>query len=158
MPPDLRDSGKRILVRRHRTDGLLSSSGNAVIAAIVFVRAVGNVIRPFQLGKINILSWNILNGRIRRFEERQGIAGIGNDAPRRGHDYASGIALDGNRMIRAWKLLFFHLASPFSSGSAPWELCDVRVVTHKKSRLWGRPGTSQPAFLHPRGWTHRSCM
>src|SRR6266852_6910445 len=110
MAPYLHNSRKRILVRPHRIDGLLSSSGNAVVIAITFIRAVGRVIRPFQLGKINVLTWNVLNGRIRCFAERQGVAGIGNHTARDGYDNASGIALDGNRMIRAWKLhlLFFH--------------------------------------------------
>jgi len=79
------------------------------------------VIRPFQLGKINVLTWDVLNGRICRFAERQGIAGIGNHTARDRHNDASGIALDENRMIWTWKLglLFFHvLVSPFRSCSA----------------------------------------
>jgi len=36
---------------------------------------VGSVIRPFQVGKINVLTWYVLDGRIRRFTERQGVAG-----------------------------------------------------------------------------------
>jgi hypothetical protein len=73
MPLDLHDSRKRILVRPHCIDGLLSSSGNALVIAIAFIETVGCVIRPFQLGKINVLTWNVLNGRIRRFAERQGV-------------------------------------------------------------------------------------
>jgi hypothetical protein len=58
-----------------------------------------------------------LNGRIRRFAERQGIAGIGNHTARDADDNASGVALDGNRMIWTWKLhlLFFHLSLSFSA-------------------------------------------
>src|SRR5437867_1004865 len=104
MPLDLHNSRKRILVRPHRIDGLLSSSGNAVVITIAFIRAVGNVVRPFQLRKINLLTWNVLNGRIRRFAERQRVAGIGNHTACDGYDNASGIALDGNRMIWTWKL------------------------------------------------------
>src|SRR5882672_11246682 len=78
MPPNLRNSRKRILVRPHSIDGLLSSGGNAVVIAIAFIRAVGNVVRPFQLGEINILTWNVLNGGILRFAKRQGVARIGN--------------------------------------------------------------------------------
>ena len=54
----------------------------------------------------------MFNARMRRFAERQGVAGIGNHTARDGHDNASGIALDGNRMIRTWKLdlLFFHVS------------------------------------------------
>jgi hypothetical protein len=50
-----------------------------------------------------------LNGRIRRFAESQGRASVGNYTARDGHDNASGVALDGNRMIWTWKLhlLFF---------------------------------------------------
>src|SRR5260370_3333994 len=111
MSPDLHNSGKRILVRPHSIDRLLSSSGNAVITAIALVRTVGRVIRPFQLRKINILAWNVLHGRIRCFAKRQGVAGIGNHTARDGHDNASGIALDGNRMIWTWylDLLFPHV-------------------------------------------------
>jgi hypothetical protein len=68
------------------------------------------------LGKINVLTWNVLNGRIRPFAERQGVAGIGNHTARDAHDNASGIVLDGNRMIWTWKLdlLFFHVSvSPY---------------------------------------------
>jgi hypothetical protein len=86
------------------------------------------VIRPFQLGKINVFTRNVLNGRIRRFAERQSVAGIGNHAARHGHDNASGIALDENRMIWTWKpdLLFFHVSVPlFCSSSALQELRDV---------------------------------
>src|SRR5205823_7765108 len=94
---------------------LLSSSRNAVVTAIAFVRTVGSVIRRFQLGKINVLTRNVLNGRICRFAQRQGAAGIGNHTARNGHDNTSGIGLDGNRMIRTWKfdLLLFHVSSSF---------------------------------------------
>jgi len=104
-----------MLVRPHRIDGLFSSSGNAVVIAIAFTRAVGNVISPLQLGKINVLTWNVLNGRIRRFTERQGVPGIGNHTARDGHHNASGIALNGNRVIWTWKvyLFFFHFRSLF---------------------------------------------
>jgi hypothetical protein len=44
------------------------------------------VIRPFQLGKINVLGWNVLDGRIVRFAKRQSIAGIGNHTARDGYD------------------------------------------------------------------------
>jgi len=116
MPLDLYNSRKRILVRPRRIDGLLSPSGNAVVIAIAFVGTVGCVIRPFQLGKINVLTWNVLNRRMRRFAERQGVAGIDNHTACDGHDNASGIALDGDRMIwtRKLDLLFFHVSvSPF---------------------------------------------
>ena len=36
------------------------------------------MIRPFQPGKINVLDWNVLDGRIVRFPKRQCIAAIGN--------------------------------------------------------------------------------
>ncbi len=70
------------------------------------------MIRPFQLGEINVLTRNVLNGRMPRFAERQGVAGIGNHTARNGHDNTSGIALDGNRMIWTWKpeLIFFHVS------------------------------------------------
>src|SRR5258705_4499849 len=112
MFSDLVYGRKRLLVRPHRIDGLLSSSRNVVVTAIPFIRTVSCVSRPFQLGEINVLTWNVLNGRIRRFAERQGVAGIGNHAARDGHDNARGIALDGNRMIWTWKLdlLFFHVS------------------------------------------------
>src|ERR1700680_629605 len=128
MPLDLHDRRKRILVGPDSVDGLFSSSGNAVVIAIAFVRTVGGVLRWFQLGKINVLTWNVLNGRIRRFAERQGVAGIGNHTARDGHDYASGITLDGNRMIWTWKhhLLFFHVSvSSFCSCSTLQELRDM---------------------------------
>src|ERR1700704_1375544 len=66
MAPNLRDRRKRILVEPHRIDGLLSSGRNGEVIAIAFIRAVGNVIRPLQLGKIDVLGWNVLNGRISR--------------------------------------------------------------------------------------------
>src|SRR6478672_5520324 len=44
MSFDLCNSGIRILVGPHRVDRLLSSSGNAVVTAIAFIRAVGSVI------------------------------------------------------------------------------------------------------------------
>src|ERR1700687_624192 len=128
MPLDPHNSRKRILVRPDRVDGLLSSSGNAVVIAIAFIGTVGCVIRPFQLGKINVLGWNVLNGRIRRFAERQGAAGIGNHTACDGYDNASGIALDGNRMVWTWKLhlFFFHVfVSLFRSCSALQELGDM---------------------------------
>ena len=51
------------------------------------------------------------NGRIRRFAERQSVACIGHQAAGDGYDNASGIALNGNRMIWTGKhdLLFFHV-------------------------------------------------
>jgi len=67
MLPDLRNSGIRILVRPHGIDGLLSSSWNAVVITMPFIRAVGGVIGPFQLGKIDILTGNVMNGRVVSF-------------------------------------------------------------------------------------------
>src|SRR4029077_10116883 len=92
-------------------DGLLCSSRNIVVTAVAFIRAVSCMIRPFQLGKIHVLTWNVFNGRIGGFAERQGIAGIGNHTARDGHDNASWIGLDGNRMIWTWEfdLLCFHV-------------------------------------------------
>ena len=60
VPSDLLCGRKRILIRPHGIDGLPSSSGNAVVTAIAFIRTVGSVIRPFQLGKINVLTWNVM--------------------------------------------------------------------------------------------------
>jgi hypothetical protein len=42
--------------------------------------------RPFRLREINILAWNVLNGRIRGFAESEGIARIRNHTARDGHD------------------------------------------------------------------------
>src|ERR1700736_127066 len=114
MSFDLRNGRIWIFIRPHGIDGLFSSSGNAVVTAIAFIRTVGCVIRPFQLGKSNVLGWNVLNGRIGGFAERQGVAGVGNYTARDGYDNASGIALDGNRVIWTWSLdlLFFHVRHP----------------------------------------------
>jgi len=90
--PDCRE---RILVGPHRIDGFLSSGGNAVVVAIAFVRTIGDVVCPFQLRKSNILGWNVLNGRVRRFAERQGVAAVGDHPSRNGYDNGSRIALDG---------------------------------------------------------------
>src|SRR5438876_2159625 len=113
MPLDLRNSRKRILIGPHGIDGLPSSSENAVVIAVPFVRTVGRVICPFQLRKIHVLAWNVLNGRIVGLAKCERVAGIGNHTARHGYDNASGIALDGNRMIWTWKfdLLCFHVSS-----------------------------------------------
>src|ERR1700682_1488070 len=105
--------------------GLLSARGNAVVTAIPLIRAIGNVIRPFQFGKLNLLGCNVLNRRICRFAKRQGIARIGNHTARDGHDNASGIALDGNWMIWTWKLdlLFFHVSVSLSARIQPFRNC-----------------------------------
>ena len=86
MSLDLRNSRVRILVRPHRVDGLLSSNWNAIVISIAFVRTVGSVIRPFQLGEVNMLTRNILNGRIIRFAECQGVVGISYHTTRYGYD------------------------------------------------------------------------
>jgi hypothetical protein len=69
------------------------------------------VIRPFQLGEVNILAWNVLNRRIGSFPERERAPRISNHTARGGHDDASEVAFDGNRMIWTWKpdLLFIHV-------------------------------------------------
>ena len=64
---DPRNSRIRVLVRPHGIDGLLSTSRNTVVTAIAFIWAVGGVIGPFQLGKIDIFPGNVLNGWIVRF-------------------------------------------------------------------------------------------
>ena len=79
---DLRNSRIRILIRPYGIDGLLSSCGNAVVTALAFIRTVSCMIRPFQLSKIDIFTWNVLDGRIVGFSERQGVAGIGDHATR----------------------------------------------------------------------------
>src|SRR5436190_8212564 len=99
MSFDLRNCGKWILVRPHGIDGLPSSSGNAVVIAVPFIGTVGSVIRPFQLGEINMLTRNILNGRIIRFAECQGVAGIGDHAACDRYYDAIGIRLDGDWVI-----------------------------------------------------------
>jgi hypothetical protein len=86
------------------------------------------VIRPFQLGKVNVLTWSVLNGRIRRFAERQGVTGIGNHPALDVYNNASGIEQDGNRIIWTWKLdllFFLVLISPLCSCSALQELRDM---------------------------------
>jgi hypothetical protein len=77
------------------------------------------MIRPFQLGKINALTWNVLDGRIVRFPKRQGVAGIGNHATRDRYYDASTIMLDRNRMIWTWilNLFFFHVSFSFWKSS-----------------------------------------
>jgi hypothetical protein len=119
MFSDLRNRRIRILVRPDGIDGLFSSSRNAVIPAIAFIRAVGSVIGPLQLGEIDILTWKVLNGRIVRFAKRQSVVRIGYHPARNGYDNTSGISLDGNRMIwtRILNLFFFHVSSSFSARS-----------------------------------------
>jgi len=118
VPLDLRNSRIRILIRPYGIHGLFSSSGNAVVTAVAFIRTVGSVIRPFQLGEINVFTWNVLNGRIVRFPKRQGITRIGHYPPCGRYYDASWIPLDGNRVIRTRKfdLLCFHVSSPFLLG------------------------------------------
>src|SRR6266851_8742381 len=99
---DFLNGGVGILIRPHGIDRLLSSSGNAVVIAIAFVRTVGRVICPFQLSKIDIFTGNVLNGRIVRFAKRQGVVGIGNHSARDGYDDPSRIVLHRNRMIWTW--------------------------------------------------------
>ena len=161
MTPDLRNSRKRILIRPPRIDGLLSSSGNAVVIAIAFIRTVGSVIRPFQLGEMNVLTWNVLNGRIRRFAECQGVAGIGNHTARNGYNNTSGIALDGNRMIWTWKfdLLCFHVlgfcflyakrmpAASTNSVGAVW-CCELIALPRLIQTHW-EPFRDRQAQRHP---------
>src|SRR5713101_2975279 len=146
MPLDLRNGRIRILVRPHRIDGLLSSSGNAVVIAIALVRTVRSVIGPFQLRKIDIFTRNVLNGRIVRFPKRHGVAGIGNRMPRNGHDNASGIPLDRNRMIRAWNsnLFFFHVSPPFLLGAY---FMIVRSSEKKYSDFFGSVNLSSSCLM-----------
>jgi hypothetical protein len=65
------------------------------------------------LGEINVLAWDVLNERIRRFPEREGLACIGNHTARDGHDDATKVVLDGNRMVWKLDLLFFHVLISF---------------------------------------------
>ena len=65
------------------------------------------MIRPFQLQKINVLTWNVLDGSIPRFLEYQGAGGIGNHSTRHGYHDTSGIGFDRNRMIWTWSLTCF---------------------------------------------------
>ena len=51
------------------------------------------MIRPFQLRKINILGWKILNRRICGFADRQSVAAVGHHTAGDGYDNASGITL-----------------------------------------------------------------
>ena len=61
---DPRNSRIWVLVRPNSIDGFLSTVGNAVVTAIAFIRAIGSVIGPFQLRKIDIFTRNVLNWRI----------------------------------------------------------------------------------------------
>src|SRR5438876_11552837 len=118
MSLDLRNSGIWVLVGPQRVDRLLSSNWNAVVTAITFIRAVGGVICPFQLRKIDIFTRNVLDGRIVRFPKRQCVTGLRNHTARNGHDNASRIALDGDGVIWTWKLnLFFSHVLFFSFGT-----------------------------------------
>jgi len=116
---DLRNSGIWILVGPHRVDRLLSSSRNTVVTAIAFVRTVGGVICLFQLSEINVLTRNVLNGGIVRFPKGQCVTALRNHTARNGHDNASRIALDGDRVIWTWNLnlLFFHVLFFFWNSS-----------------------------------------
>src|SRR5438034_7966526 len=119
MSFDLRNCGKWILIRPHGIDGLFSSSGNAVVIAVPFIGTVGSVIRPFQLSKLDIFTWNVLDGRIVGFAKCQRVPGIGDHATRDRYYDASTIMLDRNRMIGTWifNLFFFHVSSSFWKSS-----------------------------------------
>src|SRR5438552_16399351 len=94
VPLDLRNSRKRILIRPHGIEGLISSSGNAVVTALAFIRTVGSVIGPFQLRKIHVIAWNILNSRIVLFPKSQGIARIDHDPVRHRYIEACWTSMD----------------------------------------------------------------
>src|ERR1700730_302332 len=146
MSFDLRNSRIRIFIRPHRIDCVLSSSGNAVVTTLALIRTVGSVIGPFQLRKIHVLTWNVLNGRIVRFPKRQGIARIGN-YPACGRYYdASWIPLNGNRVIRTWKLnlFFFHVSSPFLLGVY---FMIVRSSEKKYSHFFGSVNLSSSCLM-----------
>jgi len=70
------------------------------------------VTRTFQLREINIVAWNVLNGGLHGFAEREGLT------------------FDGNRMIWTWKLdlLFVHVFESFeanlNSGQVRGGLCN----------------------------------
>jgi len=103
------------------------------------------VIRPFQLGEINVLTWNVLNGRIRRLAEREGVACIGNHTARDGHDDASRVAFDGNRMIWTWKSADHDRADRRSVRGVGSEFvlaCDMRFAA-RESAIFGQ---FEPAF------------
>ena len=77
------------------------------------------MICPFQLRKIDIFTGNVLNGGIVRFPKGQCVTGVRNHTARNGYEDVSRIVLDGNRMIRTWKLnlSFFNVSSPFLLGA-----------------------------------------
>ena len=125
MPLNLLNSRKRIFVCPDRIHGLLASNGDALVDAVAFIGAVGNLIRPFQLREINIVAWNVLNGGIHGFPQREGVPRIRNYTSRCRHDDTSGVAFDGNRAIWAWKLtcfsfMFLNLLLKPTSPAARW--------------------------------------
>src|SRR4029077_14201786 len=128
---DLRNGRIWILVGPHGIDGLLSSSGKAVVTAVAFIRTVSCMIRPFQLSKIDIFNWNVLDGRIVGFAKCQRVAGIGEHATRDRYYDASTIMLDRNRMIGTWipNLSFSHVSFSF------WISSDCEDDSAKRAAL-----------------------
>src|SRR4029077_20291357 len=102
-----------------------------VVIAIPFIGTVGSVIRPFQLSKIDIFTWNVLDGRIVGFAKSHLVARICEYATRDRYYDASTIMLDRNRMIGTWilNLFFFHVSFSF------WKSSDCEDDSAKRAAL-----------------------
>jgi hypothetical protein len=96
------DGGHRrvwILIGPNGIDRAFATEWYIEIGAITLIGAIGRVIRPLQLGHIDVLALDVLNGRIRCLGQRQRILRVGDDAPCvRDHDPV-GIAFDRDRML-----------------------------------------------------------
>jgi hypothetical protein len=87
-----------------RIDRALPAGWNAVIGAIALIGAVGSVGGSRKDRHVHVLPRDIVDRRVTRFAQRQGVLRVRNDPARQQNHHAVGIGLDGDGMIRPWKL------------------------------------------------------
>jgi hypothetical protein len=97
---DRGDRRVRLLVGPDSIDRALATKRNAVIGAVAFLGAVGDVVSPLEQRHVDVLARDILHGWVTRLTERQRLPCIGDNPSCDLDDDTMRIALDRDGMIR----------------------------------------------------------
>ena len=101
MTGDLAHAVVRMFVRPHSVDASVPAGGDAEIAAVALIRAIGGVVCCLQQGHVGVLAWNIDDRGIAGFFQIEGAIAFGDHLASYGDDNMVAVRRDGDRMIGA---------------------------------------------------------
>src|SRR6516165_3230050 len=103
MVLDRADRRVRLVIGPNRVNCALAADGDAVIAAITLVRAIGGVVGWFQQRHVHVLARDVLHRRVVGFAQCDGVLRVPDKLPGDRDNDAMRVALKRDGMVWSWK-------------------------------------------------------